>query len=113
MTDPIGRVGEPGLSALEGSMIVQVAKGLMSHDQKAHGVVLAVEPPWLPYYNQARAAIEAMREPTAKMVRDGGLVVPAIEYAQVGDYEQVPRDVWCAMINAALTSNEVEDVGRV
>lgn len=51
----------------------------------------------------ARAAIAAMREPTEKMMIEGGGVVPADEAEYRPDRaEQTAHDVWQAMIDAAL-----------
>lgn len=45
----------------------------------------------------ARAAIEAMREPTEAMVKEGGFQVSATMTER-----DIAKDVWAEMINAAL-----------
>jgi hypothetical protein len=55
------------------------------------------EPAWKSYEAEARAAIEAMREPTEAMV-EAGSDAPIMNYDG-----NDPRDVWRLMISAALT----------
>lgn len=53
-------------------------------------------PLWQAYVPEAKAAIEAMREPTEAMAFTGGNVVVDEDMSIVG------KDVWQAMIDAAL-----------
>ena len=78
------------------SMVEKVAKALARHDNPKH------ENWWPSYENRARAAIEAMREPTANMILKG-LVRSERDDIEL-TLEEV-EDIWRAMIDDALTTN--------
>lgn len=61
------------------------------------------------YYDSARAAIEAMREPTDEMIvlKDG---MGGNELCDNAD-ETVVRRVWTKLIDAALTPAKVDEAG--
>lgn len=78
------------------TMIERVARAIDIKQMEGHGV-----------YEIARAAIEAMREPTEAMLRAGGdepyLATSGspLVFAEVRDVV-APENIWQAMIDAAL-----------
>jgi hypothetical protein len=68
----------------------------------AHAVSLqsdsGVTPKWSDFRGEARAAIEAMREPTVAMIEAGAETVPII----FGD-TSLARNAWDSMISSALS----------
>lgn len=87
------------------TLIEKVARALAAHSWELGGNDHSKEPfvnrRWPHYVGQARAAIEAMREPTNKMVdEEGG------EYINLGradDASYQPRLIWQGMVDTALS----------
>ena len=76
-------------------MIERVARAIESTGPRE--AVAAIEPSWLAFVPQARAAIEAMREPNEQMLK------VAWNYAGHPDKEFVlDGGMWREMIDAAL-----------
>ena len=55
--------------------------------------------------SDARAAIEAMKEPTDEMA-DRAYACATTDLASKDDFKSHYRDVWQSMIDAALTTNQ-------
>lgn len=53
---------------------------------------------------QARAALEALREPTLEMRRAGEQALRKV--ALTGDRTELPRDIWQAMVDSILEDAE-------
>ncbi len=74
------------------NMLERVARGIcesLGHDPDCNSLG---RPEWPSYLSVARAAIEAMREPTEEMAKAGGKA-----------RRQWDKSVWQAMISAALS----------
>lgn len=92
-------------------MIERVAKAIWDNSEKW---VMNLGKQWedVPDYDlqkkairvQARAAIEAMREPTAEMVDEG--------YCEAGGTDVQTDEVWRHMINAALGGSVWDNIKR-
>jgi hypothetical protein len=86
------------------SMVEKVARALYAHEWNE--TQLDVVP--APYLELARAAIEAMREPSEGMARMGLMSTP-FEYAdfeKLDDGRWYVRGYWDAIIDAALKGDE-------
>lgn len=79
-------------------MIERVAKAIAA---EVAGCPITPEIPHTAYLPVARAAIQAMREPTKEMAEEGGYLV-AGERANPED----ARNVWIEMIGVALQASE-------
>jgi len=74
-------------------MIEQVAKAIFDARYNHAGIPTPdVNPPWSVCRAEARAAIQAMREPTVRMVAAGSMA----------DGSVTAKEVWDYMIEAAL-----------
>lgn len=80
-------------------MVERVAKALLAVNVKRSGFVPAFEPPWMIYEQEARVAIEAMREPSNGMCAVG--FDAWLQTAVRSDTSQ-GTDIYRAMIDAAL-----------
>lgn len=100
-------------------MIERVARAIcvaMGHDPDGPSSDVYVEgdpdagTSWAGYRNAARAAIEAMREPTDEMSYAGFQVNKWVnrDKISVGRVSIAPELAWQAMINTALSSNTTE-----
>lgn len=74
------------------TMIEKIARALCTID--------GCDPLWQRYERQARAAIEAMREPTEEMTRMGHYCAEGCTDDPCG---KLPQHVWGTMIKAALS----------
>ena len=84
---------------MESSMVERVARALCAVDLNtglsAEGVTEYVAGFWPNHIDHARAAIEAMRQPTEAMEE-------SLPHRNLGD-ELSPSEIWTTMIAAALT----------
>ena len=86
-------------------MIERVARALEADYIRTSGVRLDMNPSWAPFRQSARAAIEAMREPTDKMLTAGGSVDAGHAWSPKKELVASPGSVWTAMIDEALKSD--------
>ena len=81
---------------MESSMVERVARALLAHEWRDHPTPPAFETEHREYWmTDARAAIEAMRQPTEAMEE-------SLPHRNLGD-ELSPSEIWTTMIAAALT----------
>lgn len=79
------------------TMVEQVARALCRFEGNPENTLFEGKPMWASYVEEARAAIGAMREPTASMFQAG---LRAPDPNKVGAIP--PLNIWLAMIDAAL-----------
>jgi hypothetical protein len=88
----------------ESEMVERVARAICRGvGQVRPDVILTDEPAWHQYIYAARAAIEAMREPTPEMLRAAQTTHASYLRAATD------AEIWQAMIRAALSSPRVSD----
>ena len=94
-------------------MVERVARALCRVDSHPENATMDGKPLWMDYIPEARAAIEAMREPTGAMAKAGAGAELTTSYG--GEYNtfdylsgENAADVWRDMIDAALNQKGVE-----